>query len=63
MGFDFIIIVPLLQLHCGFSFVLEYGVSFVGGFQCLPSVVVQQSVEILVLWQEKMSSCPSTLPF
>ena len=62
MGLDFIIIVPLLQFRCGFSFVLGYGVSFAGEFQCLPSVTVQQLVEILVLWQEKMSSCPSTLP-
>ena len=36
MGFDFIVIVPLLPSHCGFSFVFGCGVSFFGEFQCLP---------------------------
>ena len=36
MGFDLIMIVPLLQSCCGFSFVFGYGVSFFGGFQHLP---------------------------
>ena len=31
MGFDFIMIAPLLPSHWGFSFVLEHGVSFLGG--------------------------------
>ena len=31
--FDFNIIAPLLQSHCGFSFVLGHGVSFLCGFQ------------------------------
>ena len=35
MGFDFIVIAPLLPSHCGFSFVFGCGVSF-GEFQCLP---------------------------
>ena len=36
MGFDFIVIVPLLLSHCSFSFVFGCGVSFSGEFQCLP---------------------------
>ena len=36
MGFDFIVIAPLLPSHCGFSFVFGCGVSFFGEFQCLP---------------------------
>ena len=36
MGFDFIVISPLLPSHCGFSFVFGCGVSFFGEFQCLP---------------------------
>ena len=35
IGFDFIVIVPLLQSCWGFSVVLGHGVSFLGGFQCL----------------------------
>ena len=33
MGFDFIVIVPLLLSCCGFFFVFEHGASFFGGFQ------------------------------
>ena len=33
MGFDFIVIVPLLPSWCSFFFVFECGVSFFGGFQ------------------------------
>lgn len=36
MGFDFIIILPLLLSHFCFSFVLGLGMSFYGGFQYLP---------------------------
>ena len=37
MGFDFIVIAPLLPSHCTFSFVFGCGVSiFFGEFQCLP---------------------------
>ena len=36
MGFDFTVIVPLLLCHYSFSFVFGCGVSFFGGFQCLP---------------------------
>ena len=37
MGFDLIVIVPLLLSFCGFFFLFGPGVSFFGGFQC-PSV-------------------------
>ena len=36
MGFDFIVIVPLLPSHCSFLFVFGRGVSFFGGLQCPP---------------------------
>ena len=36
MGFDFIVIVPLLLSHCVFSFVFGCGGIFFGEFQRLP---------------------------
>ena len=36
MGFDFILIVPLLPSHCSFFFVFAQGVSVFGGLQCPP---------------------------
>ena len=61
MGFDFIVIVYHL-LSC-FFFVFGCGVSYFGGFQCPPRMmVVQQLVAVLVLLQEEMSTRPSTLP-
>ena len=36
VGFDFIVIVPLLLSCCTFLFVFERGLSFSGRFQCLP---------------------------
>ena len=33
MGFDFIVIAPLLPSHCGFFFVFGHEASFFGGFQ------------------------------
>ena len=36
MGFDFIMIMPLLLSHCSFFFVFGCGVSFLGGFQHPP---------------------------
>ena len=36
MGFDFIVIVPLLPSRCNFFFVFGWGVSFFGGLQCPP---------------------------
>ena len=57
-------ILPLLPSCWGFSFALGCGVSFFFcvGSNILLSVVAQQLVAILVFLQEKMSTCPSTLP-
>ena len=52
MGFDFIVIAPLLPSHCSFSFVFGCGVSFLVSFSVFPSMIVQQSVVIPVLSQE-----------
>ena len=63
MGFDFIMIVPLLLSCCGFFFVFGCGVFFfLVGSSILLSMIVQQLVAILVLSQEEMSTRPSTLP-
>ena len=61
MGFDFIMIVPLLQSHCSFFFVFGCGVSFLVCSSVLLSMVVQQLVAVLVLSQE-MSALSSTPP-
>ena len=60
MGFDFIVIAPLLpsvvasplSLHERYLLLLLYSSTH-------QSVVVQQLVAILVLWQEEMSAHPS----
>ena len=52
MGFDFIVIVPLLPSHCGFSFVFACGVSFLVSSSVFLSMIVQQLVVIPVLSQE-----------
>ena len=44
MGFDFIVIAPLLPSHSGFSFVFGCGVSFLVSSSVFLSVVVQQLV-------------------
>ena len=62
MGFDFIVIVPLLPSPCGFSFVFECGVSILVSSSVFLSMIVQQLVVILVLSQEEVSAHPSTLP-
>ena len=62
MGFDFIVIVPLLPSHCSFSFVFGWGVSFLVSSSVFLSMTVQQLVVILVLSQESMSAHPSTPP-
>ena len=62
MGFDFIVIVPLLPSHCGFSFVFGCGVSFLVSSSVFLSMIAQQSVVIPVLSQEGVSACPSTPP-
>ena len=61
MGFDFIVIVPLLQSHCGFSFVFGCGISFLVSSSVFLSMIVQQLVVILVLSQEGVGARPSTL--
>ena len=52
MGFDFIVIVPLLLSHCGFSFVFGCGVYFLVSFSVFLLMIVQQLVVSLVLLQE-----------
>ena len=59
MGFDFIMIVPLLPSHCGF-FVFGWGLSFLVGSTVLLSMVVQKLVAILGVSQAEMSTHPST---
>ena len=61
MGFDFIVIVPLLPSHWGFSFVFGGGASFLVSSSVLLLMTVQQLVVIPVLSQEGVSACPSTL--
>ena len=62
MGFDFTVIAPLLQSHCGFSFVFGCGVSFLVSSSVFLSMIVQQLVVILVFLQEGVRSRPSTPP-
>ena len=62
MGFDFIVIVPLLPSHCGFSIVFGCGVSFLVSSSVFLLMIVQQLVVILVLLQEGVSARLSTLP-
>ena len=62
MGFDFIVIAPLLPSHCGFSFVFVCGVSFLVGSSVFLSMIVQQLVVIPVLLPEGVSARPSTPP-
>ena len=62
MGFDFIVIAPLLPSHCGFSFVFRCGVSFLVSSSVFLSMTVQQLVVIPVLLQEGVSTRPSTPP-
>ena len=62
MGFDFIVLAPLLPSHCGFSFVFGCGVSFLVSPSVSLLMIVQQLVVIPVLSQEGVSAYPSTLP-
>ena len=55
-------ILSLLPSCWDFSFALGCRVSFLVEFNFLLSTVIQQQVVILEFSQEKMSSCPSTLP-
>ena len=58
MGFDFIVIVPLLPSHCGFSFVFGCEVSLLVSSSVFVLMIVQQLVVILVLSQEGVSARP-----
>ena len=62
MGFDFIVIVPLLPSHCSFSFVFGCGVYFLVSSNVFLSMIVQQLFVILVLLQEGVSARLFTLP-
>ena len=66
MRFDFIMIVPLLPSHCGFSFVFCCRISFFWGGGVFSSIllsnVIQQKVAISLLLQKEMNASPSTLP-
>ena len=53
---------PLLPSRWSCSFVLGCGVCFLVGSNILLSIVVQQLVASLVFSQEKISTCPFTLP-
>ena len=55
-------ILPLLPSFWGFSFALGHGVSFLVGSNILQLTIVEQQVVVLAFSQEKMSTCPSTLP-
>ena len=61
MGFDFIVIAPLLPSHCGF-FVFVCGVSFLVSSSVFLLMIVHQLVVILVLSQEGVSAHLSTPP-
>ena len=61
MGFDFIVIAPLLPSRCGFSFVFGHGLSFLVSSVFL-LMIVQQLVVIPVLSQEGVRARPSTPP-
>ena len=52
MGFDIIVVAPLLLSHCGFSFVFGCGVSFLVNSSVFLLMIVQQLVVIPVLLQE-----------
>ena len=60
MEFDFIIIVPLLPSHCGFSFVFIHRVLFLVGSSIFLLMVVQHLVVILVLLQKEVGTRSST---
>ena len=56
MGFDFIVIAPLLPSHCGSSFVSGCEVSFLVSSSVFLSMIVQQLVVIPVLSIEGVSA-------
>ena len=62
MGFDFIVTVPLLLSHCGFSFVFGCSVSFLVSSSVFLSMIVQQLAVIPMLSQEGVGAHPSGPP-
>ena len=62
MGFDVIVIAPLLPSHCGFSFVFECGVSFLVSSSVLLLMTFQQLIVIPVFLQEGVRARPSAPP-
>ena len=62
MGFDFIVIAPLLLSHCSLSFVFGCGVSFLVSSGVFLAMIIQQLFVIPVLLQEGVSARPSTPP-
>ena len=62
MGFDFIVIAPLIPSHCGFSFVFGFGVSFLVSSSVFLSMIVQQLVVIPVFLLEEVRARPSSPP-
>ena len=62
MGFDFVVIAPLLLSPCGFTFVFGCGVSFLVSSSVFLLMIVEQLLVIPVLSQEEVRTRPSTLP-
>ena len=62
MGFDFIVIAPLLLSGVASPLFLDGGCIFLVGSCIVLSMVIQQLVGILVFSREEMSARPSTLP-
>ena len=62
MGFDFVMIMPLLQSHFSFFLSLHTEYLFLVDSSILLLMVLQQLVVIFVLLQEEMSTWPSTPP-
>ena len=61
MGFDFIVIAPLLSSHCGFSFVFACAVSFLLSSNVFLLMIFHQLAVILVFSKEGLRARPSTL--
>ena len=62
MGFDFIVIAPLLPFHCSFSCVFGGGVTFLVSSRVFLPMIVQRLVVLLALLEEGVRAHPSTPP-
>ena len=62
IGFDCIMIAPLLPSCWNFFFVFGFGNLFLVGSSILLPMIVQQLVAIVMLSQEEMNTYPSVLP-